>query len=274
MATWSTLIFTGWIRRGKPFHGMTRAKMNLVIREAARLEGMVKDMLNFSRSHPFEGFTLQLESARRGVHRGDALHGVQVRDRTEGGTRSFIPGLHAGQGQHQGGDHQSDRILQIFSTLLLLLPLSGCPIMMVPMMKDMRNSGDPKVEAVVQELIKEGVSALSAHRGTNDTVRLDNAKVQGKFIQEGKFRTLLLNALPSAGDWKVVDGESPGQAWGTEGLGDARISTSASLDAELSIRERTCFTSVWRWETLGSHEVLWKANFSRTVPGSPNSHAH
>lgn len=168
------------------------------------------------------------------------------------------------------------RILQTFSILLLLLTLSGCPIMMVPMMgpmmKDMWNSGDPKVEAVVKELIKEGVADLGANRGNYDTVRLEDARVQGQFIREDKFRNLLVKALPSTGEWKGVDGEKAGQGSG-KGPADKNLSTSASLNAEI-YQEGDMFHLRLELGDPDIQKVLWKAAFSRPMPESTNSHTH
>ncbi|PKN28717.1 MAG: hypothetical protein CVU64_11875 [Deltaproteobacteria bacterium HGW-Deltaproteobacteria-21] len=170
------------------------------------------------------------------------------------------------------------RILQIFFSLLLLLVLSGCPIMMPfmmsPMLADHWNSADPKVEAVVQDLIREGVAALAANRGTYDTIRLDNAKVSGKFIQEERFRTLLLKALSSAGEWKVVDGEkSSHQAPGAEHPGNKSGSIPAFLNAELYQAEDMFHVSLEIGDS-GTAQVLWKAIFSRPVPEPSSSHSH
>ncbi len=168
------------------------------------------------------------------------------------------------------------RILQIFSTLLLLLILYGCPIMMPfmmgPMLAKDRKSDDPKVEAVVQDLIREGVDALAANRGTYDTIWLDNAKVTGKFFQEGRFRTLLLKALSSAGEWKVVDGEkSSHQAPGDEHPGNKSGSISAFLNAELYQAEDMFHLGLEMGDSP-TKQVLWTKTFSRPVPGSPNAH--
>lgn len=136
------------------------------------------------------------------------------------------------------------------------------------------NSGDPKVEAVVQDLITEGVAALAANRGIYDTILLDNAKVKGKFIQETRFRTLLLKALPSAGEWKVADGEkSSHQSPGAEHPGNKSGSIPAFLNAELHQTEDMFYLSLEVGDS-GTTQVLWKAIYSRPVPASTNSHSH
>ncbi|PKN61707.1 MAG: hypothetical protein CVU57_28235 [Deltaproteobacteria bacterium HGW-Deltaproteobacteria-15] len=161
------------------------------------------------------------------------------------------------------------RILQIFSILLLLLTLSGCPIMMVPMMgpmmKDKWNSGDPKVEAVVQDLAREGSAALAENQGPYDTIVLDNAKVSGKFIREGRFRSLLLEALRSGGKWKVLDGE--------ESLSQAHGASPVFLNAELYEGEAMFHLSLETGDSR-TKKAPWKRTFSRPVPESPSSHSH
>ncbi|RJR54819.1 MAG: hypothetical protein C4576_00375 [Desulfobacteraceae bacterium] len=168
------------------------------------------------------------------------------------------------------------KILQVLSIPLLLVSLSGCPIMMVPMMgpmmKDMWNSGDPKVEAVVQELVREGVADLGVNRGTYDAVRLENAKVHGRFIQEDKFRNILVKALPSAGEWKGVDGEKAGQVSG-EGTQGKSLYASAPLNAEL-YKEGDMFHLSLDLADPGSREVVWKADFSRPAPRTQKPRDH
>jgi hypothetical protein len=160
------------------------------------------------------------------------------------------------------------RILQTFFSLLLLLVLSGCPIMMPfmmgPMLAKDSKSGDPKVEAVVRDLAREGSAALSGNLGLYDTIVVDNARVRGKFIQEGRFRSLLLEALRSGGKWKVLDGE--------EALSQAHGAFPVFLNAELFEGETMFHLSL---ETGDSRtKKLWTRTFSRPEPESPSSHSH
>jgi hypothetical protein len=129
------------------------------------------------------------------------------------------------------------------------------------------------VEAVVQDLIKEGVAALAENRATYDTILLDNTKVNGKFIQEERFRSLLLKALPSAGEGKVIDrAKSSHQAPGAEDPGDKSGSIPAFLNAELYQGEEMFHLSLEMGDSL-TNQVFWKATFTRPVPEPPNSHS-
>lgn len=120
----------------------------------------------------------------------------------------------------------------------------------------------------MQDLTKEGMTALTESRGTYNAILLDGIKVKGKFIQEERFRGYLLEALRSRGEWVIIDGEKPSHQ-GTE-RGD---NNPAFLNADLYERQDLFHLNLEMGDSR-TKQLIWTRTFLRPVPESPGSHSH
>ena len=169
------------------------------------------------------------------------------------------------------------RALMACSGVFFLFILAGCPIMMPFMMgpmlgKDLMGSGSKQVEAVVQELIQEGVTALAENRGQYERISLGQATVKGDFIQEAKFNRFLLDALHSRREWVVFKGEKPLHHAQQEIEGQAKETEfpAAFINAQ-AYQANSLFHLAMEMGDSDTKQILWTGNFSRPMPQSPHA---